>query len=350
MVVLFSEGPDPRVRRLFALRDADEDGLRVLRLRHRPSRLPRAATALTILGLSAVLGRLRREGFVPDVLHAHTLSAAVGAVALGRAHGIPVVVSEHWSGFALGTLTPWQRVLARTVIPRADLVCPVSESLARAVAAHAPGARLRVVPNVVDTDLFAPRTGARSHAGDGPPKLLAVALLSEKKGLDVLLDALARRPEPARLDVVGEGPALAGLTARARELGLDGAVRFHGARTREEVARRLAEADLFVQASRVETFGVALVEALAAGVPVVATDVGVASELVDERTGVLVGPGDPDVLARGIDRALAGLEGFDPAVAAARARERCGPEPVAAAWDAVYAAAIDSRRHGRHRG
>ena len=267
MVVLFSEGPATGVGRLFALSDRTEDGLRVVRLRHRPVRLRRAGSALTVLGLSAALGRLRREGFAPDVLHAHTLEAAVAAAVLGRLHGIPVVVSEHWSGFPLGTLTPWQRVLARRVFQDADAVCPVSESLRRAIEPYAPRARMRVVGNVVDTSLFAPPDARPSH--DGPPRLLAVALLSDKKGLGVLLEALARRAAggrpPVSLDIVGDGPERAALHARARDLDLDGAVRFLGVASRETVARHMAESDLFVLSSRVETFGMALVEALALG-------------------------------------------------------------------------------------
>ena len=337
------------MRRLFALRDGREEGLRVLRLRHRQVPLPRAGSALTVLGLSGALARLRREGFAPDVLHAHTLEAAIPAIMLGRLHGVPVVVSEHWSGFPLGTLTPWQRLLARRVFEAADAVCPVSESLRRAIEPYAPRARMHIVGNVIDTRLFAPPAAGRRHH-DEPVRLLAVALLSDKKGLAVLLDALARRAAdgrpPVTLDVVGDGPERPALDARARDLGLDGAVRFHGLESRDAVARRMAESDLFVLPSHVETFAVALVEALAAGLPVVATDVGVASEVVDERAGIIVPAGDADALAAGIDRALDGLGRFDPGASSALVRARYGPDAVAGAWDAVYATVTGGRNGG----
>ena len=138
------------------------------------------------------------------------------------------------------------------------------------------------------------------------------------------------------------------LEARARALGLDGNVRFHGLRTRAQVAARMAEADLFVLPSRVETFGMTLAEALAAGLPVVASDVGIAGEVVDEGTGVLVPPGDAAALAAGIDRALDGLGGFDPGRGAAVVRSRYGPDAVAEAWDDVYAEVTGGRRGGGH--
>ncbi len=337
VVVLYNEGSAWRVRRLFAVRDGEEGGLRTVRLRHRSSALPRASTVLAVAGLAATLDRLRRDGFVPDVIHAHTLGAAAAALVLGRARGVPVVVSEHWSAFALGTLSLWERRLAGFVFDRVDLVCPVSERLGEAVAAYAPGARLRVIGNPVDTTLF----GAVRHRRPptpGPVRLLAVGLLAEKKGMARLLDALGRRRggRPVVLDIVGDGPVAADLGRQARALELADTVRFRGLMARSEVARLMAEADLFVLPSLVETFGVALVEALAAGVPVVATDVGVARELVDERAGVVVPPDDVDALAAGIEHALTRLASYDTSTAAATVRSRFSPEAVGQQWEEAY--------------
>ena len=337
VVVLYNEGPAWSVRRLFELREGEEEGLRTLRVRHRASALPRAGSVLAVGGLEAGLDRLRRDGFRPDVIHAHTLAAAAAALALGRAHRIPVVVSEHWSAFALRTLSTWEARLARLVFERVDLVCPVSERLREAVAAYAPRARLRVVGNPVDTALFA-SVRRRPPSPSGPARLLAVGLLGEKKGMGRLLDALAWRngARPVVLDLVGEGPAAAELGRQARELGVGDTVRFRGLMAREDIARLMGEVDLFVLPSLIETFGVALVEALAAGLPVVATDVGVAREVVDKRSGVVVPPDDVGALAQAIEQALARLPEYDPSGAAAVVRERFSPEAVGRQWDEVY--------------
>ncbi len=340
VVVLFNEGASADVRRLFAVRDGYEDGLRTLRLRHRPVALPRASTALAVLGLEAALDRLRRDGFTPDVIHAHTLGAAAAALVLGRTHDVPVVVSEHWTAFILGTLSAWERRLARLVFERADLVCPVSERLREALAGYAPRARFRVVGNPVDTTLFTPSDDG-APPREGPARLIGVGLLvGEKKGVARLLDALERHRSaggrPVVLDWVGDGPAAAALARQARALGLGDAVRFRGAMPRADVARLMSEADLFVLPSLVETFGVALVEALATGLPVVATDVGVAGEVVDEQSGVIVPADDVGALATGIEHALTRLNEYDTAGAAAAVRSRFSPETVGEEWEEVY--------------
>ncbi|MDQ6750834.1 MAG: glycosyltransferase [Actinomycetota bacterium] len=339
VVVLYNEGSSWRVRRLFALHDGVEGGLRTLRLRHRPSALPRASTLLAVVGLDAAMDRLRREGFAPDVIHAHTLGAAAAALVLGRAHGVPVVVSEHWSAFALGTLSPWERRLARFVFEHVELVCPVSERLREAIAAHAPRARLRVIGNPVDTTLFVASAPERA-SGPGPVRLLAVGLLAEKKGMSLLLEALARRSaaggRPVVLDLVGDGPAAAELGRHACALELEDTVRFRGLMERAEIAQLMGEADLFVLPSLVETFGIALVEALAAGLPVVATDVGVAREIVDDGCGVLVAPNDVDALAAGIDLALTRLGSYELSGVAETIRTRFSPEAVAQQWAETY--------------
>lgn len=339
MVVLFNEGSGESVRRLFAVRDGEEDGLRTVRLRHRASALPRASTVLGVGGLGATMDRLRRDGFTPDVIHAHTLGAGAAALVLGRACGVPVVVSEHWTAFPLGTLSAWERRLTRFVFERADLVCPVSEQLRAALVGYAPRACFRVVGNPVDTTLFTPPLDGRL-LGEGPARLLAVGLLRENKGMARLLDALARRASaggrPVVLDLVGDGPAAAELERQARALQLEDTVRFRGLLARADVARLMGEADLFVLPSLVETFGVALVEALAAGLPVVATDVGVARELVDERSGVLVPADDVDALAAGIEQALIGLGSYDTSTVAAAVRLRFSPDAVGTQWDDAY--------------
>jgi glycosyltransferase involved in cell wall biosynthesis len=133
--------------------------------------------------------------------------------------------------------------------------------------------------------------------------LVAVARLTEQKGIDVAIRALAELPEDVVLVVLGEGPERAALQRLARELGVDTRVFLLG--RVPDVAAWLGRATVLVHPARWEGFGLGVLEAMLAGLPVVATNVSALPELVvDGETGVLVAPDDVYALARAVERAL----------------------------------------------
>jgi len=181
-------------------------------------------------------------------------------------------------------------------------VCP-SESLRRIASGWrtVPPERIRVVPNPVAAPELPPRDELRRRHGFSGFTLVAAGRLVPQKALDVALQALARC-EGARLVVVGEGPE----RRRLEELAGGRPVRFLGACPRDVVFELLAAADAVLLSSSWENFPHAVVEGLAAGTPVVATDVGGVGEIVhDGVNGLLVPPGDAEGLAGAIGR-LAG--------------------------------------------
>ena len=174
-----------------------------------------------VLGPLALARRFRREGWVPDVIHASSFLSALPALLLGRLLRRPVAYTEHWTIFLPenpGSLSRGMERLAGFALEHADVVLPVSEDLDLALRRLAPGARTRVVPNVVD-DVFTPADGR--PPGDGV-RLLTVGLLdTPRKGVDVLLEALALVPgrDRLRLDVVGEGELRPGYEELSERLG-----------------------------------------------------------------------------------------------------------------------------------
>jgi len=205
----------------------------------------------------------------------------------------------------------WQFLLDRLTAGLADRVVFNSAAVVPFALAREgvrPG-QVVVIPNgvaVADADPTAAAALRRSLLpGGGGPLLVAVGRLWPQKDYPTLLEALAlvrrRRPGTVLL-VAGTGPLLAALRARAGELGLGAAVRFLG--RRDDVGALLAAADVFVHAARFEGQPNAVMEAMAAGAPVVATAVDGAAELVEPgRDGLLVPAGDPAALAG----AVAGL-------------------------------------------
>lgn len=244
-----------------------------------------------------------------DVLHVHTFgSQGVGtraALATGRA----LVRTEH-STRIFDDPSCW--VFARRTLPKAHVSCAVSEDVrktaekkTRAVTAH-----MRVVPNGVDLARFPflPAASARARSGESQrPRLVVVGRLEPRKGVDLVLEAVSRLPH-VTLDVVGDGPSGPALQTLARSLGLLGRTRFLGA-TRN-VSAALAEADIVVSGARKEGLGLALLEAMASGRPVVAPRVGGIGEFLREgETGFLAEASAPNervlALTRALDRALA---------------------------------------------
>jgi glycosyltransferase involved in cell wall biosynthesis len=342
VVVLASEAVPSPPFALFTLHDGIEDGLRTLRLRYRRPRFRPAAMAVQILGMLVALARLRREGWRPEIVHAHVFSAGLPALVLGRLSRAPVVITEHFTWFQRGMIGGYDRLTARLAFRFADLVAPVSADLGRHILALAPRARIRVVPNVVDTEAFHPPVDRARGAGAGPARLLTVASLSQKKGHGDLLAALVqlreRESAPAvALQLVGEGELRGELERTVARLGLSDAVMFDGERPKEEVARLMREADLFVLPSRFENLPCVLIEAMASGLPAVATAVGGVPELLDGTGAVLCPPEDPGALADAIVTGLADRDDVDPAALSAQARSRFGYETICRTWTEIYA-------------
>jgi glycosyltransferase involved in cell wall biosynthesis len=256
------------------------------------------------------IARLRRllRAWRPDVVHAHGLRAgALGAIALAFVrptvhHARPaLVVTVHNAPAAGGVTGAVYRVLELIVARRADSVLCVSPDLEERM--RAAGAR-RVghapVPAVPGAD---PGQPAVPGADPGRPVVLAVGRLAAQKGFGTLLEAAVRwrdiEPEPL-LVIAGEGPLEAELKSHAARLRLD--ARFPG--QRDDVPVLLAAAAVFVLPSRWEGQPLILQEALAAGVPVVATRVGGTPQVTGEDAALLVPPGDAARLADAVRAVL----------------------------------------------
>jgi glycosyltransferase involved in cell wall biosynthesis len=267
-----------------------------------PRGLLRAARAASIAG--AIRSPL--ADWRPDWLHAHFLGmpAVVGCL-LGDALGVPLSLSAH----AHDVFVPAIRFDA--VCARARFIAACSRHAHATLAASLPpaiAARIVDLPHGVACE---PAMPDRARRSGGALRLLSVCRLVPKKGIDVVLRALPQvgGDVPYRYRIVGDGPELPRLRAMARAAGLD-AVEFVGAKPPSDVAAELAAADLFVLGARTAPDGDrdgipnALLEAMAAGVPVVASDAGGVAEVVEHRvTGWMTPSDDPRAFAAAIREA-----------------------------------------------
>jgi len=256
-------------------------------------------------GLPRAVRLLRSDP--PDLLHSHLKHAdLLGAYAAPRL-GVPLISTLHLVEDEVGLLSRLKRDLgAWARRHRAARTVAVSEALRRwyLEAFSVDPATVVTIPNGIPAPppvTAEQRAALRSELGVGEGDLLAVtvAIFRPGKGHDDLLDAAAlMEGEAVRFVLAGSGPEEERLRARVRREGLEGRVAFAG--FREEVAALLAAADLVVHPSHADALPTALIHALAAGVPSIATDVGGIPEIVGEEAGVLVPPGRPAALAAAV--------------------------------------------------
>lgn len=269
------------------------------------------SAALSHLRASIALLRLTwslaREGRKPSVMHAHWWAAAIPAIPACKALGIPLVLTEHgsrWSSYGHSKKGLW---LGRATLAAVDVVIPVSRWLQSVLEEQGVRARMHVIPNMVDVAAFR-KSNLASRVPQEPPTLVLVGRLTEEKGIDDAIRAVALlRADgvPCRLEVIGSGAALESLQALAQREGVGDAVYFHGGLSRSQIVQAFERVDVMVSATKTsETFGVAVAEGLAAGIPIVATAVGAIPELINDDNGILVEPQNPGALAKGIQMAL----------------------------------------------
>jgi N-acetyl-alpha-D-glucosaminyl L-malate synthase BshA len=294
------------------------------------------------LAVASQLVRLGRESGL-DVIHVHYALPHAAAAMLARdtlqyegKGRVPCVCTLHGTDVTrAGPIATYEPLLAYSVASCDAITVPSRflEAEARARLSLPDSMAIHRIPNFVDAERFTPAASAAAPRL-GPLRLVHVSNLRPVKRVDDVLEAMRRARSPTTLTVVGEGPERERLQARAQALGVD--ARFVG--RRDDVPELLRSADAFVFPSDVESFGLAALEASAAGIPVVATRTGGVPEVIrDGVTGLLSEVGDVAGLAAHLDRLAA-----DPELArrlgqaGRRLALEWSPEPAVAAYAQLY--------------
>jgi len=221
---------------------------------------------------------IRKDNPYPAIINAHWwLPSGVGAYLLSRKIGVPYIITAHGTEINIAAKKWWLKPLARFILTKAQKVICVSKSMEDSVSEIAPKAKTAICSMPYDDDLF--------YVGDelkGDPitngftRIIAVGSLVENKGFEYLIQAMAGTKW--LLDIYGEGDYewyLKNLASILKDR-----VRFNGAKRPVDLAPRLRISHIFVSPSLTEGFGMAIIEAMACGVPVIATDTGGSMEII----------------------------------------------------------------------
>jgi glycosyltransferase involved in cell wall biosynthesis len=261
--------------------------------------------------LRALVHRLRAERI--DIVHAHLFDGAFYAALAARLAGVPCVVTLH--GQVDMVRGGWRARIKQRLFARAvSCVVTVSASLGRTVRTRLPMSdeRFRVIPNGVARRPMPPQLRGTcddaAHRAPGPARLVAIGNIRRPKDYPLLLDAVSRlrHARGVHLDVVGQPDSeglFDALRQQAVDLGISEYVTFHGFVA--DPTGLLVQADCFVLSSSEEGFSLATIEAMLAGVPVVATRSGGPEEILrDGITGLLVPTRNAAALAGAMQRVL----------------------------------------------
>lgn len=285
--------------------------------------------------------RVRMEGLVAKAVQAHDIDVihnhfgpfvGLGGVLARAETGVPLVatfrgmdlLADESIGYGL-RLNRFYSAACHTLLKFADTTTYASDFMrAEGVRLGADPSRAITIRKGVDLDHFHPvrdRSGLRAELGEDRPMILTVAGLIRRKGIDTIIRALAplKDAHDFTLVICGHGPEKKALEELARELGIQDRIAFKGHVPREEIPRYFAACDIFVLASRIEAAGNVILEAMAAGRPVITTDSGGPPEYVrDECTGYVVPVDDHEALATRLQVLLENPEHQDELGAAGR--------------------------------
>ena len=326
--------------------EEDDGGVTIRRikaLRRRPDRCSVFEMLAFIVAAVLAAPPLARLWKIEVALAFFTLPSAPVAWYLKRSNHIPYAISLQGGdvpGFDPGRMRLYHKLTGGVISALwrdAAAVVANSQGLAALARVHDPSATIGVIPAGAD---LAGIPAKQSYAAAGPVNLLFVGRLVRQKGLDVLIAALAKINLAIkwRLILVGDGPEWPAIAGEAARLGLADRLDLRGWCAKEALPEIYRSGDIFVLPSRDEGMANALLEAMAAGLPVVGTRISGTSEVVIQgETGLLVAPEDPDALATALTALIA-----DPAKREAfgrAGRERVettfGWDVIAAAWMGV---------------
>ena len=290
---------------------------------------------IRLIALRILSKRIFRKHSIPDLIHAHFISNSyITARVFGKSN-IPIISTEHFSAMNKDKLPPYLLKVGKYTYPRMNKVITVSTLLAESLNKKF-GVKPIIVPNILDTTSF---KYTKKKGNINAFTFVATGSLITRKGMDILIQAFYKAfkgDKNVRLYIFGDGPERNKLERLINSLNLSDQVFLMGLVDRKKIADKMSESDCFVLASRRETFGVAYIEAMAMGLPVIATKCGGPEDFVTNENGILVPVDDIDKLKEALIKMHQNIDLYDREKISSSTKKSFAPSTIAERLIEVY--------------
>ncbi len=316
------------------------DGIEVYAINLPGGRIPKKILEfMKITGLKILYNKILAEQGKPDLMHAHFVGMGYIASKLKESFKIPLVITEHLSSMMNPDLGKNILEKASKAYSKADALVTVSPALQEVIKKRFNKEAI-YIPNIVDTKLF---SYTSSKEDDEIFRFISIGGLIVRKRMDLTIEAFARAFEEndkVKLTIIGEGPERKKLECMINKYDIGHKVKLLGLQSRQVIADHLKKSDCFVLPSQAETFGVVYIEALASGVPVIATKCGGPEGFVNEKNGLMVDVDNFDQLTQAMYYMYNNIDKYDRRCIAIEAEEKFSPETIAQEIIKIYSSCL----------
>jgi glycosyltransferase involved in cell wall biosynthesis len=291
------------------------------------------ARKITLLGCFF----LKSKFGTPYVLHSHFFQISSLAVEIKKKLDVPLVITEHSSLINSNQIEKNIFDIANRAYTNCNLLITVSNSLSKKIMSNFKLDSI-VLPNIVNSIIFCQKNKKKNDHKKNEFVFVSVGTLDYNKGFDLLVKAfsLSNFGYSVKLKIIGDGELMKELKSDVKKLGLQNNVEFLGFMNREQISKVYNDCDVFVLASRGETFGLVYIEALLAGMPIIATSCGGPEDFINETNGILTPINDVEKLSESLVFMYHNSRKYDPEIISENAFNKFSPQVIAQKLSNLY--------------
>lgn len=281
---------------------------------------------------------VKKAGLILDLVHSHFYDITYCVADLKKKYGYKLIATEHYSGFVNPNFKNKDKLFMRAAhaYKNVDSLISVSQSLANVISEKC-NANSTVIHNIIDVNAFSRCKSA--HNDDEKIKYISVGRLTEQKNFPLLIDAFCKARkirDNIVLDIYGDGELRESLNSKIIENQAAEFIKLHGAVDRKVLSDALLESDCFILLSDYETFGVVYIEAIASGLPVIATNCGGPIDFVNSQNGCMIECGDENKAVKAIIYMSDNCKNYHSKKISEEIKSRFSPHTIAHQISALY--------------